>query len=80
MREGGREATYGERARCIARRGPAPAAVQAEALVLDDLKDAAAAEGLGVGLALDLEHVEREEDDLADADQAVSVSTTFCQT
>lgn len=62
--------TYGEGARGVARRCPAPAPVQAEALVLDDLEHAAAPEGLGVGLALDLEHVEGQEDDLADADQA----------
>lgn len=57
-----------ERSRRITRGGPAPAPVQPEALVLDDADDAAAAEGLGVCLALDLEDVEGEEHDLADAD------------
>lgn len=59
-REGKRErrGTYRERAGGVTGRGPAPATVQTQALVTDDLDDAAAAEGLGVGLALDLEDVE----------------------
>ena len=69
MRCGSGRDTYRERPRGVARRRPAPSPVQAEALVLNDLEHTAAAEGLGVGLALDLEHVEREEDDLADADK-----------
>lgn len=63
--------TYRKRPRGIARRRPAPTPVQPEALVLDDPEHTTAAEGLGVGLALDLEHVKRQENDLADTDQAV---------
>ena len=61
--------TYREGAGRVARGGPAPAPVQAEALVPHDLEDASSAERLGVGLALDLEHVEGQQDDLADTDQ-----------
>lgn len=51
---------------------PAPAAVQAEALIGDNFKYASSSEGLRVCLALDLENVEGQQDDLADADQATS--------
>ena len=61
--------TYSKGAGRIARGGPAPTPVQAEALVPYDLEDASSAERLGVGLALDLEHVEGQEDDLANTDQ-----------
>lgn len=59
----------GERARGVSGCGPTPSAVETETLILDDLEHTTAAEGLGVGLALDLENVKREEDDLADTDQ-----------
>lgn len=61
--------TYCERTRGISRGRPAPATVQSEALVGDNLQYTSSAEGLGVCLALDLENVERQQDDLADADQ-----------
>ena len=61
---------YGEGAGRISRRCPARTSVQAHALVGDDAEDASSAEGLGVGLPLDLEHIEGQQDDLADADQA----------
>jgi hypothetical protein len=64
--------TYRERPGGVSGRRPAPATVQPEALVLDDLENAPATEGFRVGLALDLEDVEREEDDLADADKTGS--------
>ena len=64
--EGG---TYCEAARGVARNGPAPAAVEGGALLEEDADDAAAAERLGVHLPLDLERVEGEQDDLADARQ-----------
>ena len=56
----GREWTYRKRARGVSGRRPLPSSVQAEPLVLDDLDNAAATEGLGVGLALDLEDVKRQ--------------------
>lgn len=62
--------THRERSGGVSRRRPAPSAVEAEPFILDDRQHTAAAEGLGVGLALDLEDVEREQDDLANADQA----------
>ena len=67
--QGASRKTYCEGAGRIARGGPAPASVQAEALVPHDFEDTSSAERLGVGLALDLEHVEGQEDDLADTDQ-----------
>ena len=65
----GRTAEEREGARCVAGGGPGPAAVEGKVLVGDDAQDAPATEGFGVGLALDLEDVEREEDDLANADE-----------
>lgn len=50
--------TYGKRTRGISSSGPAPSSVQTKSFVADNLEDTTAAEGLGVGLALDLEHVE----------------------
>lgn len=60
---------YGERTRRVTGSGPAPATVKTEALIGDDLEETTATESLGVGLTLDLEDVEGEEDDLADADE-----------
>lgn len=51
---------------------PAPAAVQTKALVGNDPEQATAPESLGVGLALDLEDVERQQDDLTNANQRTS--------
>jgi hypothetical protein len=65
----GRAAEEGERPRRIASGGPPRAAVQPHPLVGDDAEEATGAEGSGVGLAFDLEDVEGEEDDLADADE-----------
>nr|GFD60917.1 hypothetical protein [Tanacetum cinerariifolium] len=61
--------TYRKRTGRVAGGGPAPAAVQAKALVGDDPEQPTAPEGLGVGLALDLEHVERQQDNLANANE-----------
>lgn len=53
----------------VSRGSPAPAPVQAETLIRDNLEDATAAERLGVCLAFDLEHVERQQHNFTDADQ-----------
>lgn len=58
-----------ERARRIPRRCPAPAAVQVHILVQQDANEAARSERLRVCLALDLEHIEREEDNLTNTRQ-----------
>jgi len=60
MEGGGRGSTYGEGPREVARHGPAPASVQTEAFVGDDLEDSATPEGVRVRLALDLKNVEGE--------------------
>ena len=60
-----------EGARRVTGGGPAGTAVEPHAFVCDNSEDAAAAEGFGVGLAFDFQDVEGEEDDFADADQAV---------
>ena len=65
---GGGAAEEGKGSRGVAGGGPAGAAVKAHAFVCYDSEDAAAAEGFGVGLPFDLEDVEGEEDDFADAD------------
>lgn len=56
-------------ARSVTRGRPARTAVQAHSLIGDDAHEAAVAESFWVGLALDLEHVEGQQDDLADADE-----------
>ena len=61
--------TYRERTRRVTGCCPAPATVQTEALVGDDPEQTASTESLGVGLALDLENVERQQDDLTDTNQ-----------
>lgn len=66
----GRASEEGERTWRIACRRPAPSSVQAEALVANDSQDATATERLWVCLPLDLQHVQWEKDDLANADQA----------
>ncbi|KAI7506407.1 hypothetical protein KC367_g185 [Hortaea werneckii] len=65
----GRASEEGERTWRIACRRPAPSSVQAEALVANDSQDATATERLRVCLPLDLQHVQRQQDDLANADQ-----------
>lgn len=66
MRQG---SSYGERTRGVASSSPAPATVEAETLILDDLEDATALEGLGVCLTLDLEDVEGQQHDLTNTNQ-----------
>ena len=66
--EGG-AAEEGEGARRVAGGGPAGAAVEAQALVGDDAEEPPRPERGRVGLSLDLEDVEGQQDDLADADE-----------
>lgn len=66
------DSTYRERAGGVAGRCPAPAAVQTKTLVSDNPEQTAAPESLRVGLALDLEDVERQQDDLTDTNQRTS--------
>ena len=66
--------TYSKRARGIAGGCPARAAVQAHPLIGNNPEQTAAAESLWVRLPLDLEHVEWQQDDLTNANQAVRVS------
>lgn len=68
--------SYSEGSRSISGSCPSPATVQAEALIGDDLEDTTAAESLGVGLSLDLQDVERQENNLTNADQTTLVSVT----
>ena len=58
-----------ERARGVTGGSPASAAVKTHTLISDNLEKATATEGLGVGLTLNLQHIEREEDDLSNTDQ-----------
>jgi hypothetical protein len=60
-------ATHSERAGSVTGHGPAPAAVErGDTLLGDELDNATALERVGVGLHLDLEDVEGEEDNLTD--------------
>ena len=68
--EAWRGTTYRERARRIASNGPTPAPIERSTFFQEDAHNAAAAECLRVDLAFDLECVEWEQYDLADAGQA----------
>lgn len=61
--------TYRERTGRVTGGSPAPTAVQTKALVGNDPEQATTAEGLWVGLALDLEHVEGQQHNLTNANQ-----------
>ena len=61
--------TYSKRSRGVAGCSPASTTVQSHTLILNDLEEAAAAEGLGVSLTLDLENVEGQKNNLSDTDQ-----------
>lgn len=64
-----RERTYSERSGGVTGGSPASTAIETHTLIGDDLEEATATEGLGVGLTLDLQDVQREEDDLTDTNQ-----------
>ena len=57
--------TYRKRSRRVTGRSPSPATVEAKALVGNNLEEATSPEGLRVGLTLDLEHVQRQKDNLS---------------
>jgi len=59
--------TYRKRARCVACCRPAPATVHAKALVRDNLDQPTSSECLGVGLTLDLEDIEWQQNNLTDS-------------
>lgn len=61
--------THSERTGSVTGGSPAPTSVETEALVCDDSEETATTEGLGVCLTLDLENVERENDNLTNTDQ-----------
>lgn len=61
--------SYSERARGVSGSSPAPTTVQAKALISDNLEDTTAPESLGVCLALDLEDIQRQQNDLTNTDQ-----------
>jgi hypothetical protein len=61
--------TYGERSRGVTGGSPASTTVKTHALVGNNLEEATATEGLGVSLTLNLENIQREKDDLSNADQ-----------
>lgn len=65
---GRREDTNRERPWSVPGCSPAPSSVQPKPLIGDDLEQPAAAECIGVGLALNLENVKREEYDFPDPD------------
>jgi hypothetical protein len=71
MRLGLKRRAYSERAGCVSSSSPSPASVQAEALVGNNLQDSTATESLGVGLALDLEDIEGQQDDFTDTNQTI---------
>lgn len=61
--------TYSERTGGVTGSSPTGTTVQTHTLIRDDLEQTTAAEGLGVSLTLNLQDVQREEDDLSNADQ-----------
>lgn len=66
------ERTYSKRTGCVTGGSPAPSAVQTEALVGNDPEQSTSPERLRVGLTLDLEDVERQQDNLTNTDQRTS--------
>lgn len=61
--------TYSERTRGVTGSSPAGTAVKTHTLIRDDLEQATTTESLGVGLALNLQDIQRKQDDLANTDQ-----------
>lgn len=64
-----RTAKKSERSRSVPHHRPIPPAVQSETLIGENPDKAPLPEGFWVGLTFDLEDVEREEDDFANADK-----------
>jgi hypothetical protein len=69
---GGGTTEESERTRSVTGGSPAPTSVETEALVGNDPHDTTATERLGVCLPLDLENVEREQDNLTNANKRTS--------
>lgn len=68
--------THSERTGSVTGGSPAPTSVKTEAFVCDNLEETTATESLRVRLTLDLEDVEREDDDFTDTDQTVSCQSS----
>ena len=66
--------TYREGSRGISGSSPAGTPVQAHSFIGDDLEEATATEGLRICLTLDLQDVQRKQDDLTNTDQTGSQS------
>jgi len=64
--------THSKGSRGIPCRSPAPAAIQTKPFIADDPENTAPSEGLWICLPLDLQDVEREQDNLADADETLN--------
>lgn len=61
--------TYSERSGSVTGGCPAGTPVQTHTLIGDNLEEATAAEGLGVRLTLNLQDIQRQQDDLTNTDQ-----------
>lgn len=72
--------TYSERTRSVTSGGPAGTPVETHALIRNDLEETTATEGLGVCLTLNLQNVQREEDDLTNTDQTRTQKLATCIT
>lgn len=59
-----------ERTRSVTGSCPASTPIETHALVRDNLEQATATEGLGVCLTLDLQNIQREQNNFSDTDQA----------
>lgn len=60
---------YSEGTGSVTGSGPTGTTVQTHTLILDNLEQTTAAEGLGVSLTLNFQDVQRQEDNLSNADQ-----------
>lgn len=76
----GRKGAYRERSRSVTGSSPASATVKSHTLIRDDLEQTTATEGFGVCLALNLQNIEREKDNLSDTNQTnfPTVSAVAC--
>jgi hypothetical protein len=66
--------TYSERSGGVTSGSPTGTTVQPHTLIGDDLEQTTATEGLGVSLALNLQDVQRKQDNLSNADQTSAKS------
>jgi hypothetical protein len=67
-----KKGTYSKRSRSVTGSSPSSTTVQSHTLIRNDLEETTATESFGVRLSLDLEDVQRKQNDLSDTDQTIT--------